>query len=116
MLYLKMYVDPTTFLKGEVELKASADVVKEHDVKKMLEITQKLEEDAIELYNKFANECGAANDAVTKKLFEDIVTEEEGHFDNFDDELENMERFGENYLTLQAIQRAKTRGQNNQQA
>jgi len=116
MMHCERLAERILFLKGEVELKASADVVKEHDVKKMLEITQKLEEDAIELYNKFANECGAANDAVTKKLFEDIVTEEEGHFDNFDDELENMERFGENYLTLQAIERAKTRGQNNPQA
>lgn len=112
MLHCERFAERILFLKGEVELKASADVIKEHDVKKMLEITKGLEENAIEIYNQFANDCGNANDAVTKKLFEDIVTEEEDHYDNFDDEIENMNRFGENYLTLQAIERAKNRGAN----
>jgi len=116
MIHTERLAERILFLKGEVELKANKDVVKEHDVRKMLELVQEMEDRAVEMYNKFANECGAANDSVSKTLFEDLVVEEEGHFDNFDDELENMERFGENYLTLQAIERAKTRGQqgNNQ--
>ncbi|PLX69249.1 MAG: bacterioferritin [Denitrovibrio sp.] len=112
MLHTERLAERILFLKGEVELKAHSDVVKEHDVRKMLEMAQKMEDDAVEKYNKFANECSAANDSVSKTLFENLVVEEEGHFDGFDDELDNMDRFGENYLTLQAIERAKTRGAN----
>jgi len=110
MLHTERLAERVLFLKGEVEMKPNAEVVKEHDVSKMLVMSHKMEDAAAEMYNKFANECGAANDSVTKKLFEDLVLEEEGHFDNFDNEIDNMERFGENYLTLQAIERAKTRG------
>jgi len=113
MMHTERLAERILFLKGEVEMKANAEVIKEHNVRKMLEMAQKMEEDAVDMYNKFANECGAANDSVSKKLFEDLVMEEEGHYDNFDDEMENMDRFGENYLTLQAIERARTRGQNN---
>jgi len=111
MIHVERLAERILFLKGEVEMKPNAEVVKEHDVNKMLEMSQQLEEDATDMYNRFANACGANNDSVTKKLFEELVLEEEGHFDNFDNELDNMDRFGGNYLTLQAIERAKTRGQ-----
>lgn len=110
MLHVERLAERILFLKGEVEMKANAEVVKVHEVAKMLDMARNLEEGAIDMYNRFANECGAANDSVSKKLFEDLVVEEEGHYDNFDNEIDNMDRFGENYLTLQAIERAKTRG------
>lgn len=113
MMHVERLAERILFLKGDVEMVAHSDVVKEHNVDKMLQMSQDLEDKAVIMYNKFANEAGAANDSVTKKLFEDLVLEEEGHFDGFDNELDNMDRFGENYLTLQAIERAKTRGQNN---
>lgn len=110
MIHVERLAERILFLKGEVEMKPNSEVKKEQDVKKMLEMAQKMEDDATEMYNRFANECSAANDSVSKKLFEDLVVEEEAHYDNFDNELDNMDRFGENYLTLQAIERAKTRG------
>jgi len=42
-------------------------------------------------------------------VFEDLVTDEERHFDQFDTELENIAKFGERYLALQSIERSKTR-------
>ena len=59
-------------------------------------------------YNKFANECAANADSVTKKLFEALVADEEGHFDQFDTELDNIKKFGQNYLALQSIERSKS--------
>lgn len=35
--------------------------------------------------------------------------DEEGHFDNYDTELENMAKFGDNYLALQSIERSRSR-------
>jgi len=60
-------------------------------------------------YNRWANECGTNADSVSKKLFEDLVTDEERHYDQYDTELENMDKFGDNYLALQSIERSKTR-------
>ena len=59
-------------------------------------------------YNLWANECAANADSVTKKLFEQLVLEEETHFDQYDTEMENLAQYGENYLALQSIERSKS--------
>jgi bacterioferritin len=66
-----------------------------------------MEEQSAKDYNVWANKCSAHADSVSKKLFEDLVLDEERHFDQYDTELENMARFGENYLALQSIERSK---------
>jgi bacterioferritin len=43
-------------------------------------------------------------------LFEQLVVDEERHYDNYDDEIENLNRFGKEYLALQSIERSKARG------
>ena len=41
-------------------------------------------------------------------MFEDLVAEEEEHQDLFETEMDNLEKFGDNYLALQSIERSKT--------
>jgi bacterioferritin len=96
------------FLGGDVEMEVAEPVEKIHDVKKMLEKARKMEEDSAEEYNIWANECSKNNDAISKKLFEGLVGDEERHFDQFDDEVANMQKFGDNYLALQSIERSKS--------
>ena len=36
--------------------------------------------------------------------------EEERHFNQYDDEMENLKKFGDNYLALQSIERSKNIG------
>lgn len=107
MMHVERLAERILFLKGEVEMVASAPVDKIHDVKAMLERAVAMEEGSVADYNKWANECGAAADSVSKKIFEDLVAEEEGHQDSFETELENMEKFGDSYLALQSIERSK---------
>ena len=68
-----------------------------------------MEEDSAKEYNIWANECSKNADAVSKQIFEGLVTEEETHFDQYDTEMENLEKFGDNYLALQSIERSKGR-------
>lgn len=110
MLHIEQLAERVLFLKGEVEMVASSEVKKIHDVAKMLELSREMEEGSAKDYNQWANECGANADTVSKKLFEGLVADEEGHYDQFDTELENMAKFGDNYLALQSIERSKTRG------
>ena len=107
MVHIEQLAERVLFLDGEVEMKASEEVNKIHDVKEMLEKASNMESSSVEDYNKWANECSANNDASSKKLFESLVEDEEGHLDQFDDEIENMNKFGDNYLALQSIERSK---------
>lgn len=95
------------FLKGEVEMKASMEVKKIHDVKQMLELARQMEQDSVMDYNKWANECSAANDAGSKKVFEALVDDEERHYSQYDLELDKLEKFGPHYLALQSIESSK---------
>ncbi len=108
MVHVEELAERILYLGGEVEMKVAKNVEKIHDVKKMLEYAAEMEEGAISDYNKWALECSKNEDSVSKKLFEALVEDEEKHFDQFDDEIENLNKFGDNYLALQSIERSKS--------
>ncbi|QGY42325.1 bacterioferritin [Maribellus comscasis] len=107
MMHIEELAERILFLKGEVEMAASEDVKKIHDVKEMLKVAVEMEEASARDYNLWANECSANADAMSKKLFESLVEDEERHGDQYDVELENLAKFGDNYLALQSIERSK---------
>lgn len=107
MLHVERLAERILFLKGEVEMKPSAEVETIQDVKEMLKLAAKMEEQSARDYNLWANECSANADSVSKKLFEDLVSDEERHYDQYDTELDNMAKFGDRYLALQSIERSK---------
>ncbi|MBE0687445.1 MAG: bacterioferritin [Anaerolineaceae bacterium] len=107
MTHLELLAERILFLKGDVEMEAAESVEKIQDVSEILKKAIKMEEDAVNNYNKWANESAANADSVTKKLFEQLVTEEEGHYDQFDLQNDQVEKFGERYLALQSIERSK---------
>ena len=109
MVHIEFLADRILFLKGEVELTASHAVNKIQNVKEMLETASSMEQESARDYNLWANECSANADSVSKKLFEDLVADEEGHYDQYDVELDNLNKFGERYLALQSIERSKSR-------
>jgi len=108
MGHIELLAERILFLKGEVLMKASRDVEQIQEVKEMLEFSRSDEMAAIKYYNVWANECAANADSVSKKLFENLVMDEERHFDQFDIEMDNLDRFGDHYLALQSIERSKT--------
>ncbi len=108
MLHVERLAERILFLKGEVEMFAAHPVQKIHDVKAMLEKGAEMEQGSVRDYNKWANECAANADSVSKKLFEDLVVDEERHYDQYDTELDNLARYGDSYLALQSIERSKT--------
>ncbi len=110
MLHVEKLAERILFLKGEVEMKVSEEVKKIHDVREMLKKGCAMEEGSAKDYNKWANECAAHADSGSKKIFEELVADEERHFDQYDTELDNMDKFGDRYLALQSIERSKSRG------
>ena len=109
MLHIERLAERIIFLKGEVEMVASGPVKKIHDVKKMLDLAAKMETSSANDYNRWAIECSQNADSVSKSLFESLVVDEETHFDQYDEEIENLAKFGDSYLALQSIERSKNR-------
>lgn len=108
MIHIEKLAERVLFLKGEVDMKAANDIAKITNVKEMLALAAKMEQKSARDYNLWANECSANADSASKKIFEDLVADEERHFDQYDTETENLEKYGENYLALQSIERSKS--------
>jgi len=107
MNHVERCAERILFLGGEVEMDPPLEVKKIQDVKEMLILARKMEEESAKEYNIWANECAQNADSATKQIFEGLVMEEEMHFDQYDTEMRNIEKFGERYLALQSIERSK---------
>lgn len=110
MDHIERCAERIIFLGGDVEMVAAEDVKKVQDVKKMLEQARQMEEGSVKDYNVWANECSANNDAGTRQIFEGLVADEERHFSQYDDEVLKIEKFGQNYLALQALEGGAAEG------
>lgn len=107
MGHVEILSERILFLNGDVDMKVVGAVKKIKDPKEMVKCAAQMEDDSAKEYNEWANICSANADSASKKIFEDLVLDEEKHFDQFDTEMENMVKFGENYLALQSIERSK---------
>jgi bacterioferritin len=107
MLHVEHLAERILFLKGEVKMEIAESVKYIQDVKEMLTLARSMEEESTQDYNVWANECAQNADSVSKKLFESLVEDEERHYNQYDDELENLEKFGDKYLALQSIERSR---------
>lgn len=110
MLHVEKLAERILFLKGDVKMEVAAPTEPVKDVKAMLEMAAKMEQGSAHDYNIWANECSANADSVSKKIFEELVMDEEGHFDNYDTELENLGQYGAQYLALQSMERSRNMG------
>ena len=110
MLHTERFAERILFLNGEIEMKPAKDIEHIRDPEEMLKWAMKAEEEAVDMYNEFALEASEAKDAGTKQLFESVIMDEERHYDTFSTELENLEKFGKEYLSQQAMERSKRLG------
>jgi bacterioferritin len=104
MLHAEQVAERILFLGGEVEMRVGRAVEKIHDAREMVAKAKQLELEAIDMYNRMAVEAGTLPDSGSKKLFETLVDDEERHYDQFDQQTDHIERFGEQYLALQSFQ------------
>jgi len=95
------------FLHGDVEMVPAAAVEKITDPQKMLLRASQMEDESAADYNRAALACSANADSASKQIFEKLVIDEERHFDVFDKQLDNVKRFGPNYLALQSFGRGE---------
>jgi bacterioferritin len=103
MGHLELLAERILFLKGDVVMVEAAAVETITKPEAMLVRVMELEEECARMYNESALECAANADAASKQLFERLVGAEEGHFDRFKKQHDNIQRFGLSYLALQSF-------------
>ena len=103
MGHLEALAERVLFLKGDVEMVPAGPVEKILDPAAIVAKAMAMEDQSAKDYYSSALQCSANADAATKQLFERLVTDEEGHFDQFEKQHDAIERFGLNYLALQSF-------------
>lgn len=104
MTHIERLAERILFLKGDVKMVPSGAVQNITEPAEILTKAAEMEQHSARDYNAFALECSANSDSVSKQLFEALVADEEGHYDAFDKQLDNIKRFGPSYLALQSFQ------------
>jgi bacterioferritin len=106
MRHVEQLAERILFLGGEVEMQGGKiEHIKE--VEAMLKKSYQMEDTTVLHYNQWAIECGNAADSASKKLFETLVLEEEEHRDQYDNEINNLDTYGKDYLSQQVMERSK---------
>ena len=98
MKHAESLAERILFLKGEPVTKPDAGAVKGQGIAAMMTTDIGLEDDAVKLYNEAAAICAAEKDEVSKHLFEQLLEDEEGHLNLFQNTLDHIEKLGAAYL------------------
>ena len=107
MMHAEKLAERILFLGGDVEMVANQKVQKIHEAPAMLARAKSMEEAAVKMYNASARKCADAGDRGTMKIFEELIADEEGHFDSFQTQEDHLKKFGEQYLALQGFDGSK---------
>lgn len=88
-------VERIIFLEGHPNLQTLAPLRIGQTVKEVLEADLLGEKDAWASYTESRRICEAEGDYVSQNLFEALITDEEGHIDFLETQLELLDRIGE---------------------
>ena len=89
------FIDRIIFLGGTPELKPTKTPHKAESLKRLFEDDRTEEKGAIEFYTRAARVAFDGDDIGTRRIFESVVEDEEGHWDWLNQQLDLLERMGE---------------------
>lgn len=88
------------FLEGHPNLQKLDPLRIGEGPKETLECDLAGEHDALKLYNEARDYCESVGDYVSKNIFEELITDEEGHVDFLETQLELYDRLGDQGYAL----------------
>ena len=98
MKHAEKLAERILFLKGEPTSKPDASAKKGQPITEMLNTNIGLESQAVKMYNEAAIICAAEKDQISKGLFEELLSDEEGHLDYFENVKDHVDKLGTPYL------------------
>ena len=94
MNHADRFIDRILFLEGFPNLQELDPLRIGQTVQEIIECDLAAENEARALYLEAAKYCDSINDRVSKRLFEDLATDEEGHIDFLETQLELIGQIG----------------------
>jgi bacterioferritin len=98
MKHAEKLADRILFLKGEPTSKPDGVAKKGQQIPEMLTTNIDLEQQAILMYNVAAMVCASEKDQISKEVFEDLLKDEEGHLNYFENIKDHVDKLGASYL------------------
>ena len=98
MKHAEKLADRILFLKGEPTSKPDGVAKKGQQIPEMLITNIGLEAQAIKMYNDASVVCASEKDQISKELFEELLKDEEGHLDYFENIKDHVDKLGASYL------------------
>ena len=98
MRHAEAFAERIKELGGEPTSEPDQKVQKGQAVEAIYPFDAGLEDDTIDTYNQFLLVCRDNGDSVSMKLFEQIIDEEQIHFNYFDSIKDHIEKLGNVYL------------------
>lgn len=98
MRHAETFAERIKELDGEPVSEPDAKIQRGQTVDVIYPFDADLEDNTIDTYNKFVLVCRENGDIVSMKLFEQIIAEEQLHYNYFDDVRTHVEKLGNVYL------------------
>jgi bacterioferritin len=98
MKHAEKLAERILFLKGEPTSKPDSIPKKGQKIAEMLTTNMALEAAAMKMYNEAAGVCAAEKDQISKELFEELLKDEEDHFNYFENVKDHIDKLGTAYL------------------
>lgn len=98
MRHAEMFAERIKELGGEPTADPFEAIQKGQKIEDVFSFDAKLEDDAIEAYNRFLQVCTVNGDSVSSKIFETILDEEQIHYNYFENVSSHIEQLGAVYL------------------
>ncbi len=98
MRHAETFAERVKELGGEPVTGHDGKIAKGQPVDKIFSFDSVLEDDTIDVYNQFALVCRENGDSVSMKIFEDIIEEEQIHYNYFDNVHSHIKKLGDTYL------------------
>ena len=98
MRHAEMFAERIKELGGEPVAGYTGKIERGQAVEAIFAFDSDLEDDAIDAYNQFLLVCRENGDSVSMKLFEQIIEEEQIHYNYFDNIQGHIEKLGDTYL------------------
>lgn len=98
MRHAEAFAERIKELGGEPTSEPDNKVQKGQAVETIFPFDADLEDDTIDVYNQFLLVCRENGDSVSMKLFEQIIDEEQLHYNYFDNIKDHIDKLGDVYL------------------
>lgn len=110
MRHAELFAERIKELDGEPTSQMDQKPTKGQDVKAVFPFNEGVEDNTIDVYNQLMRECRENGDNVSAKLFEQIIVEEQEHYNHFNNEAKHVSKLGDTYLSTIAGTSSSTGG------